>query len=427
MIKRILLATAGVLTALAVIFAVGLYSLKQVPASDHQDSPLTVGRPGADITDVFVFPAANPNNVVLAMDIHPLVPAGMSDSAAFDPAVLYQFKIDTTGDYREDKVIQFRAVGVGVNQHLEVVGPTRPAMVGTQSTWLGGASTVSFGRTARLGDGASAFAGVRREPFYFDLAQFLKIIPDRDYKEHPNPPPPSASCFRKPGVNFFSNYNVLSLIAEVPRRMLSGPQGKLGIVHVYATTSLRENGSSQYTQVERLARPGIKEVFEAFANHDTTNRSAPWNDPMLARSIVNFMTAAKPNGAGRSMELTNAVEHTLIPDEMTANLGASGPAVYLAVETKGKSALPTAVVRVVPEAGLKGLKKSLANKTRDFGGRDPSSPVIDVSLGVVFGTLGQKVGLAQDDGKDTACLTSDNVDAGSRGVTAAFPYIGNPM
>ena len=61
---------------------------------------------------------------------------------------------------------------------------------------------------------------------------------------------------------------------------------------------------------------------------------------------------------------------------------------------------------------------------RDFGGRDPSSPVIDLSLGILFGSLGQKVGLAPDDHKKTQCLTSDNVQASDRGVTKTFPYIG---
>ena len=119
------------------------------------------------------------------MDVHPLIPAGMGSSVAFDPAVLYQFKIDTAGNFRENKVIQFRAVGTGESQHLEMVAPSTPAMIGTQSTWLGNAQSVPFGRATQLSDGISVFAGSRREPFYFDLAQFFKIIPDRDYKNHP--------------------------------------------------------------------------------------------------------------------------------------------------------------------------------------------------------------------------------------------------
>jgi hypothetical protein len=423
-VKRLAAILLSAFAIVALAITATLYTAPKATSSDHQDSPLTVSRPGADITDVFVFPAANPHNVVLAMDVHPLIPRGMSGGVAFDPAVMYQLKIDTTGDFREDKVIQFRAVGEGTGQRLEMYGPVAPAMQGTRSRWVGPAATFSFNRRKSFSNGVQVFAGPRKDPFYFDLAQFFKIIPDRNYKNHPNVPAPSAKCFRNPGVDFLKDYNVLSFVVEVPRILLANPKGRVGVVRVYATTSLA-SGNSTYTQVERLGRPAIKEAFEAFGRHDTTNRSAPWADPYLGKDILSFMTS--PKGAGRSMQLGKAVEKVLIPDELAADLSQAGPARYLAVETNGKSALPTGIVRVVPEAALGGLKKAIGDPYRHFGGRDPSSPVIDLSLGVIFGTLGQKVGLAPDDHKDTACLTSDNVTAGDRGTTDTFPYIGKPI
>jgi len=401
-----------------------LYLPRVGQSSDHQDSPLTVGRPGADLTDVFVFPAADPKKVVLAMDVHPLIPAGEAQTASFDPAVMYQFKIATDGGFKETSVIQFHATGTGPDQRIEMYGPTPPAMPGTRSAWVGDSQTMPFNHVTPLSNGVTAFAGPRQDPFYFDLAQFFKIVPDRNYKYHPpygpGVPAPTAKCFRNPGVDFLRGYNVLSLVVEMPRQMLASPNGKLGIIHVYSTTSLEQNGS--WVQVERLGRPAVKEAFEAFENHDATNRSSPWKDTLLAHSIVSFMSSK--NGAGRSMQLASAVEHVLIPDELTANLGSGGRAGYLAVETKGKSTLPTAVERVIPNVGLQGLKTSIANKSGNFGGRDPSSPVIGLSLGVIFGSLGAKVGLAPDDMKETACLSSDNVVAGARGHTDTFPYLG---
>jgi hypothetical protein len=86
------------MTAL-VVAAISLYGMHTARSSDHQDSPTVVARPGADITDVFAYPAPdNPTkNLVLTMDVYPLIPSGMATSPqyTFDPAVLYQFKITT--------------------------------------------------------------------------------------------------------------------------------------------------------------------------------------------------------------------------------------------------------------------------------------------------------------------------------------------
>lgn len=390
-------------------------------ASDHQDSPLTVSRPGADITDLFVFPASDPKNVVLVMDVHPLIPRGQYQDVSFDPAVMYQFKISTSGHPQEDKVIQLGVDGAGPDQKLHYYAPATPFRAGTISTWVGNPQTFAFNKSTTLPDGTKVFAGPRKDPFYFDLAQFFKILPDRDYHNHPETPTATAACFRADGKDFLRDYNVLSFAVELPRKQLANAYGKLGLIRVYATTSIEQNG--EWTQIERLARPAIKEATESYDMHDETNRSTPWNDPALKKSIHTFMLKT----AHRSDRLADNVTNVLIPDELEANLAAHGPARYLAIETRGKSGLPTGIVRAVPTIPLGGIKKAIGNPYRKFGGRDLSSPVIDLSLGVLFGTLGQKVGLAPNDGQQTPCLTSDHVVAGSRGVTRSFPYVGKPI
>jgi len=384
---------AIVLGALATM----LYSARLSAASDHQDSPLAVDRAGADTTDLFVFPAADPKNVVLVMDIHALIPRTMGDLFVFDPGVMYQFKIATDGGAMENKVIQFRAVGMAPNQRIEVYGPASPAMTGTESRWVGKPEVVAFGQQAKLGNGMQVFAGPRKDPFFFDLTQFLKVVPDRfaDYhKPGAMVPPPSDKCFRKVGKDFFADFNVLSLVAELPRSMLAAPSGHLGVIHMYETTSLQRSDGT-FEQVQRLGRPAVKEAFETFMNHDVTNRTPPWNDTVLANSIMAF-TTAKPNGAGRSAQVGQALQHVLIPDELSADFVSSGPAGYLGVETK---------------AG-------------NFGGRGPSTDVINPSLGAIFGDTVAKLGLAPDDHAETPCLTNDNLQPRDRGVTSSFPYLG---
>ena len=78
-----------------------------VLASDHQDTPELELNPRLDVNDVYAFPGANPDRLVLAVTTSsPLTPAG-SVGATFDPGQLYQIKIDNTGDAVEDLVLQF--------------------------------------------------------------------------------------------------------------------------------------------------------------------------------------------------------------------------------------------------------------------------------------------------------------------------------
>ncbi|MFN2529137.1 MAG: DUF4331 family protein [Candidatus Baltobacteraceae bacterium] len=399
--KSYLGASLAVALVAAAVMAVTLYGGRPGIASDHQEAPLMVQRPGADITDVFLFPATNPKNVVLAMDIHALIPRNMAEGYFFDPEVMYQFKIATDGGAKENSVIQFHAVGSPGNQHLEMYGPAAPSEKGMQSQWVGASQSFPFNKVTELSNGVKVFGGPRKDPFFLDLAQLLKLLPDRNAFYHDpgvGVPPPSAKCFRNPGVDFFHDYNVLSLIVEVPRAMLAAPGGKLGVIHMYATTSLPQSGG-QYAQVERTARPAVKESFEAFKNHDATNRSTPWNDSLLANSIVSFTTAKPPNGAGRSVQIAMVLKKVLIPDELAADLRSTGPAGYLGVETK---------------AG-------------NFGGRGPSTVVIDPSLQAIFGSAVPKLGLAPDDHNETPCLTSNHVPPDDRGVTSRFPYLGRQI
>ncbi len=405
-----------------------LYGVNASLPSDHQDSPATVARPGLDITDVYAFPANDPNKVVFAMDIHPLIPSGMGNDYSFDPGVMYQIKIDSVGDHREHLVMQFKASGIGRHQKVAMYGPGRPNLQGTTSTFIREIGATTFGNGGTLPNGVRFFAGPREEPFYFDLTRFLMINPDRDYKNHPNPPPPSATCFRKPGQarDFFTGFNVLSLVVEAPRKMFAAPSGRVGRINVWATTSIGKSGGS-YVQMERLARPAVKEAFERFADHDKTNRSSPYDDPTLSRSIYDFAVAKKPAGAGRSPAIARALVKTLTPDEMEVDLSQMGPARYLAVETNGKSGLPVGAIRAVPPKGILGIKMALGDPYRHFGGRDLKSPVMDLSLGAIYGSLVPKLGLAKADGNDTPCLTSDNVQPNDKHELAGFPYLGKPQ
>ncbi|MBC8065692.1 MAG: DUF4331 family protein [Chlorobia bacterium] len=397
------LALAGIAAIMAPVI---LISTGQT--SDHADTPQIVQNPGTDITDVYLFPSKQNNgHVVLAMNVNPLIGPGQGATTYFDPNVLYQFKIDTTGDFVEDLVIQARFTAKGPNQQVMLYGPSRPSVTGSENVSLPGTPSVgSINTTIRGRQGIKIFAGAREDSFFFDLERFFAILPDRATPltgiDVPNPNEPQLTSWRAPGeaVDFLSNggYNVLSIVLEMPKSMLGTKLGsKPGVISVWTTTSV-PNGSV-WTQRDRLARPVVNEVFATVANnrHKINNETSPVQDSgELRNDILGFMTFP----AGRSEAIRNIIAAVLVPDVMTADLNAKGAA-YLGFETGGAT----------------GGK---------FGGRALEDDVVDISLGVVFGTTISDLLLAPADGNQIPTLTSDNVGAGGKHFTNSFPYLGSP-
>jgi high-affinity nickel permease len=270
-----ILRSVGVIASVFILtFALSLYSFRAARGSDHQDSPTVIDNPLADITDVFAFPDPNKaSNVVLVMDVDPLIPSGMTAGHALDPNVLYQFKIATDvakKNYKESLVLQLRADKAGPTQRITLYGPGKPNEVGTKNTLVKATGTFAFGKPAMLaGNKIQIFVGPRRDPFFFDLAQFFKIVPDRNYANHPNPPPPSATSFNFPSKdtqikditgasygragklgcvihkpsNLLADYNVLSVVIELPKSMLATPGAKPGLIGLWTTTSTPDGKS----------------------------------------------------------------------------------------------------------------------------------------------------------------------------------------
>jgi hypothetical protein len=214
-----------------------------VVASDHQDTPEVELHPRLDINDVYAFPGTSPDRLVIAVTTSsPLTPAG-SAGAAFDPGQLYQVKIDNTGDAVEDLVFQLLFEGTGPSQVVSLIGPATPASAGTRNRLLDAEPVLSGPLNTVLGSaaGIQLFAGLREDPFFIDLEQFFRIIPDRAPVKGPLSkigPRPEASSFRDPGVDFLAGINTLAIVIELPESMLlpagAGADPRIG---VWATTS----------------------------------------------------------------------------------------------------------------------------------------------------------------------------------------------
>ena len=233
----------GLIVAAAASVVMPIALMQIARGSDHADTPDNAAHPGQDLSDVYLFPSpSDPSKVVLVLDASPLIAPAEINTRRFDPNVLYQFKIDNTGDNVEDLVIQARFSGTGDSQKCMISGPAAPTETGTKSTWLKPDQNVgTFNNTFTLTNGVKVFCGTREDPFFFDLDQFFTILPDRAYpithQEVTDPDAPQATSFRNPGVDFLSNgkFNVLSIVVELPKTMLKGTNGdKIG---VWCTTS----------------------------------------------------------------------------------------------------------------------------------------------------------------------------------------------
>lgn len=210
---------ALVLGSLLAVTGAGAVLLR---AADHRDSTFLTENPGLDIADVYSFlNPDDPSRLVLVMTVAGLQAPSDAGTVRFPTNVVYQWKVDTNGDAVEDRVVQAFAVGSGNAQVMQFLGPAAPVQAGAISRLVDSPAItvpVSFGATPRTQSdrGITVFAGLRDDPFFFDLTQFQAILGG------------TASGFRDPGVDTFAGTNVLALVVEVPVAML-GDATQVGV------------------------------------------------------------------------------------------------------------------------------------------------------------------------------------------------------
>jgi uncharacterized protein DUF4331 len=230
---KTLFSRGGARALLAAVIVASIGAGSAVLASDHQDTPEVELNPRMDINDVYAFPGGNGTSADrLALVMTTSSPI-IGQSASFDPRLLYQLKIDNTGDAKEDLVFQITFDdGVGANQRYVIAGPVAPTTSGTPAagavvnTLVSGGPRLTgmVGSTSGSATEVQGFAGLRTDPFFIDLEQFFKIVPDRRPSTGPLsiPQTPEASSFRNPGVDLLGSIkaNALAIVIEVPKAML---------------------------------------------------------------------------------------------------------------------------------------------------------------------------------------------------------------
>jgi hypothetical protein len=171
------------LATVALIASGAFASAATVNSADHRDSPLNISNPTADINDVYAFRSLeNNNNLVVAVSVNPLiVPSDNNTRGNFDPAVQYQLHIDKNGDLADDITVNIRMTTQSNN--LVIEGMTAQPIV---------AAITAPGATTPVvtnAGGIKVFAGLRDDPFFFDLAGF------QAFRQPAGPGPRSATCF----------------------------------------------------------------------------------------------------------------------------------------------------------------------------------------------------------------------------------------
>ena len=159
------------------------------------------------------------------------------------------------------------------------------------------------GATTTFGKSSKVFAGLRSDPFFFDLDAFLGAVGGSG----------NGRTFCDASTkDFFAPLNVNSIVLEVPDGTLGKNIGVLGITRT-------PDG-----RVDRMGRPAINTVFNKGEDKNAFNSTLPKNDQSLYRdNVVNTLKAL----GGYTDEQAGGLADVLLPDVLTydTSTAAAGP------------------------------------------------------------------------------------------------------
>jgi hypothetical protein len=298
---------AVLFTSFAILPAITAYL--PAYASDHREAPTVDQHADGDITDVYCF--TDPNNTanfILIMNVNGFANSSEAASYSFNPDFLYQFKIDNTGDFKEDLVIQVVFDQDGTGQTASIFGPAAPTVVGARNVLLGTQPTVSvpFNSMVTGSNGVIGFVGLRDDPFVFDFAQFTRILNGQQdlfravgtsFRGRP------VRADGTSGVDSFGGFNVTTIAVSVPKSLV---RGSTSMINVWATVSSRvpvRQGPKTFTQFERAAQQAFATIFiPKGAARDAENFEIPSDDVANYSGLVpDALTTTDNDGTGNNI------------------------------------------------------------------------------------------------------------------------------
>lgn len=388
-------------------------------ASDHDDGETDTKGRNVNITDVYAFresdqnPGASANNLILIMNVNPRSVA--RQQYYFSTNAQYEFKIEgaadvdagpgpTSGDLATpDVVLRFEFGAPDPATRRQNINLT-PVINGVAGATVGAGTTTALNDAPintdvnLNGNGITVFAGLREDPFFFDVEQFFRV---RAGALGFGPP----AVFRTPGEDFTAGYNVLSIVVRVPKAFLQTATGGATVYDLWETICVI--GAAGCVQVERLAQPAINEgllVTNEFLN--TLNQVGPDTEATLL--------AALPGGCPAGL-FSPGFELLLEAASTLLALGNS------AAQACGLAVAFLPDVMRIDTAGPSGYARAANASGRPVRGRRITDDVVDITLSVLV--PGSNVHLERD---------NVSYDGPNRGVTRhkpvlpAFPYLPSP-
>lgn len=212
-----------------------------VRASDHDDGTQGTKTKNHGLTDLYVFrekdqnPAASGDDLIFIMNANPRSEGGKDYYYATDAR--YEFHVSTAASNAaaatgaDDLLMRFEfgePDQAAKQQALRVTFQEKGKDAMSADMGADGKAIVTTPRgqnpitnAVKLGGKDLAiFAGLREDPFFFDVDQFLKVRSSAAARAGGDTQ--AQVTFRTPGVDFTAGLNVLSLVVRVPKSMLPG-------------------------------------------------------------------------------------------------------------------------------------------------------------------------------------------------------------
>lgn len=372
---------------------------RDLMASDHDDGEADTKARSLNLTDLYAFreqdqnPNAAPGDLVLVMNTNPRSVA--RQQYFFSTNARYEFKLtrvadkDATPSGQEDITLRFEfAPPTDRNQQqikFTVVRDGKEISATNLRTTPLNSEKPIVNQLVANGSKLAVFAGLREDPFFFDVEQFFRV---RAGALGTGP----AVGFRpaNQALDFAKGYNVNTIVARIPQKFLQGNTSTT-IYDVWETISLRDPATGKFQQIERLGRPGINEGLIVSNNLlNIFNSVPPTADLSPAAGPIGAEATRTLKALGNNDERTKVLLNAFLPDVMR-------------IDTSGAS----------------GYANALNAKGSPIRGRMLKDDTIDITLSVLT----------------NGAVTSDNVSYEGNGSNPAqghkplepnFPYLALP-